>query len=116
MIKELDVTQASSEPIDFTQYEVKFKALADQKRLKIMHELSLKGSVCVCDLMEIMEMPQSKLSYHLRVLFDAQLVTLETRGTWSYYELNHAVVNRLLSPDLCCIFRTMDDKQKGCCT
>ena len=50
--------------------------------------------------MEIMEIPQSKLSYHLRVLLDAQLVTLETRGTWSYYELNHAVVNRSLSPDL----------------
>ena len=54
--------------------------------------------------MEIMEMPQSKLSYHLRILLDAQMITLETRGTWSYYELNHAVVNRLLSPELCCIF------------
>ena len=55
MIKELNVIQGSSETVDFTQYEAKFKALADQKRLKIMHELSQKGSVCVCDLMEIME-------------------------------------------------------------
>lgn len=116
MIKELNVIQPSSVNVDFAQYETKFKALADQKRLKIMHELSQKGSVCVCDLMEIMEMPQSKLSYHLRILLDAQMITLETRGTWSYYELNHAVVNRLLSPELCCIFRSIDDKQSGCCS
>ncbi|GAB6930776.1 arsenical resistance operon transcriptional regulator ArsR [Paenibacillus sp. JCM 10914] len=114
MIKELNVTQASGETVDFSSYEAKFKALADQRRLKIMHELSQKGSVCVCDLMEIMEMPQSKLSYHLKILLDAQLVTLETKGTWSYYELNHPVVNRLLSPDLCCIFRTLDDKTSEC--
>lgn len=116
MIKELNVIQPPSVNVDFAQYEIKFKALADQKRLKIMQELSQKGSVCVCDLMEIMEMPQSKLSYHLRILLYAQMITLETRGTWSYYELNHAVVNQLLSPELCCIFRSIDDKQSGCCS
>ena len=42
MIKELNVIQPSSVNVDFAQYETKFKALADQKRLKIMHELSQK--------------------------------------------------------------------------
>ena len=41
--------------------------------------MSSKGSVCVCDLMEIMEMPQSKLSYHLRILLDAQMITRDER-------------------------------------
>jgi len=36
----------------FKQYEQKFKALADQKRLEIMYELCQRGQTCVCDLTE----------------------------------------------------------------
>jgi len=102
--------------VDFSEYELKFKALADVKRLQIMHELTNSGSVCVCDLTEMVEMPQSKLSYHLRVLLDAGLILKETRGTWNYYQLNHDEVNRLLSPELCCIFRVIDGTPDGCCS
>ncbi len=83
----------------------KFKALADQKRLEIMYELCQRGQTCVCDLTEIFEMTQSKLSYHLKILLDAGLIVKETKGTWSYYDLNDAEVNNLLSEELCCIFR-----------
>ncbi|MBO8165153.1 MAG: winged helix-turn-helix transcriptional regulator [Brevibacillus sp.] len=89
----------------FERYEAKFKALADKKRLQIMYELTQRGKVCVCDLAEIMGMAQSKLSYHLKILLDAGLITKETDGTWNYYELNHGEVNHLLSEELCCIFR-----------
>ena len=98
--------------ISFKQYEKKFKALADQKRLEIMYELCQRGETCVCDLTEVFDMPQSKLSYHLKVLLDANLVTKETRGTWSYYDLNDSEVNNLLSEELCCIFRKTG---KGSC-
>src|SRR4051794_5115298 len=91
--------------VDFSQYEAKFKALADQKRLQIMYELTQRGNVCVCDLSEVVDMPQSKLSYHLKILLDAGLIRRETKGTWTYYELNPSEVNNLLSPELCCIFR-----------
>ncbi|MEH7234427.1 transcriptional regulator, partial [Bacillus safensis] len=47
----------------------------------------------------------SKLSYHLKILLDADLITKETRGTWSYYSLNEKEVNHLLSTELCCLFR-----------
>ncbi|CAM3805950.1 metalloregulator ArsR/SmtB family transcription factor [Cohnella lubricantis] len=113
MFKELPVL-TSGEAVDFTKYEAKFKALADAKRLQIMYELTQKGNVCVCDLQEIVEMPQSKLSYHLKILLEAGLIARETRGTWSYYELNHEEVNRLLSPELCCIFR--HDAPSDCCS
>lgn len=113
MFKELPILP-DGEAVDFAKYEAKFKALADAKRLQIMYELTRKGSVCVCDLQEIVEMTQSKLSYHLKILLDAGLITRETRGTWSYYELNHSEVNRLLSPELCCIFR--NDSPSGCCS
>jgi ArsR family transcriptional regulator len=105
MIKVLPLTVQKGSTVDFTPYESKFKALADQKRLQIMYELTQRGNTCVCDLVEILDMPQSKLSYHLKILLDAGLILRETRGTWSYYELNHIEVNRLLSPELCCIFR-----------
>ncbi|GGD61074.1 ArsR/SmtB family transcription factor [Paenibacillus nasutitermitis] len=109
MIKEFPVNLLPEEAIDFASYEARFKALSDQKRLLIMYELTQKGSVCVCDLTDIVDMPQSKLSYHLKILLDAKLIKRETKGTWSYYELNHSEVNQLLSPELCCIFRKTDD-------
>lgn len=106
MLKELKLINRFS--VDFAVYESKFKALADQKRLQIMYELTERGTVCVCDLTDIMEMSQSKLSYHLKILLDADLILKETRGTWSYYQLNNEEVNRLLSPEICCIFRGND--------
>jgi ArsR family transcriptional regulator len=90
----------------FERYEAKFKALADKKRLQIMYELTQRGKVCVCDLTEILEMAQSKLSYHLKILLDANLIRKETDGTWNYYEINHNEINHLLSEELCCIFRS----------
>jgi ArsR family transcriptional regulator, arsenate/arsenite/antimonite-responsive transcriptional repressor len=88
----------------FSAYESKFKALADKKRLHILNLLCQK-EVCVCDLSDMLDMPQSKLSYHLKILLDANLILKETRGTWSYYKMNDEEVNHLLSPDLCCLFR-----------
>ncbi len=89
----------------FEKYEKKFKALADQKRLHILNLLCQQDSSCVCDLSELIDMPQSKLSYHLKILLDANLIQKETKGTWSYYTVNTTEINHLLSPELCCLFR-----------
>lgn len=94
----------------FETYEQKFKALADKKRLQIMHVLTTRGKVCVCDLSELVGMAQSKLSYHLKILLDAGLIRREIQGTWSYYELDGSEINGLLSAELCCVFRP-----NGCC-
>jgi ArsR family transcriptional regulator len=101
MSTNMDVSLEST----FENYEVKFKALADKKRLQIMHILCQHTSICVCDLADLIDMPQSKLSYHLKVLLDANIIVKEKKGTWSYYELNEKEVNQLLSPALCCLFR-----------
>lgn len=103
-MKNLKIVNSSTYKIVET-YELKFKALADKKRLQIMHELCQNGKVCVCDLCTMVDMKQSKLSYHLKILLDADLIKKETKGTWSYYELNSKEVNSLLSEDLCCVFR-----------
>ncbi|MDO6630073.1 ArsR/SmtB family transcription factor [Bacillus thuringiensis] len=96
-----------STPQFFQIYEKKFKALADQKRLHILYELCQRGETCVCDLTDVLELPQSKLSYHLKLLLDANLITKETKGTWSYYDINKKEVDALLSEELCCILRPM---------
>ncbi|MBS4205043.1 ArsR/SmtB family transcription factor [Lederbergia citrea] len=104
MKMELKFQDVSLEKVIDT-YEVKFKALADKKRLQIMNILTQKGEMCVCDLAPMMDMTQSKLSYHLKILLDANILTRETRGTWSYYQLNNKEINHLLSEELCCLFR-----------
>lgn len=88
----------------FQTYEKKFKALADELRLKVMYELNQRGQVCVCDLTDVVGLSQSKLSYHLKILLDAELIEREKIGTWNYYQLNKTEVKNLLSKELCCIF------------
>ncbi|MCY9133259.1 GNAT family N-acetyltransferase [Bacillus atrophaeus] len=52
-----------------------------------------RGSTCVCDLVEDMQMPQSKLSYHLKILLDAELIHKETKGTWRHEVAGWASLN-----------------------
>lgn len=108
MLQEIPLKKIPNEQV-FEEYELKFKALADKKRLQIMNILTEKGELCVCDLTELMDMPQSKLSYHLKILLAANIIIKRTEGTWSYYQLNEAEINHLLSEELCCLFK------KTCC-
>ncbi len=104
MKKEIPLQDVSLEKM-FEKYETKYKAVADKKRLHIMNILCQQGSMCVCDMVPLIGMPQSKLSYHLKILLDAEIIVKESRGTWSYYSLNQKEVDNLLSEELCCIFR-----------
>lgn len=61
-------------------------ALADEARIEIVSRL-LDGEKCVCDLTDALATGQSRLSYHLKVLKDAGLVTDRREGRWSYYTL-----------------------------
>ncbi|HEU5140879.1 MAG TPA: metalloregulator ArsR/SmtB family transcription factor [Bacillales bacterium] len=101
-------TETADLQTTFKTYEKQFKALADAKRLQIMHKLCNNGKTSVCDLSPEMGMSQSKLSYHLKILMEAGLIKKETSGTWSYYWLDEKEVNHLLSEELCCLFRPSD--------
>ncbi|WP_282103121.1 metalloregulator ArsR/SmtB family transcription factor [Paenibacillus sp. Marseille-P2973] len=87
-----------------SKYEQKFNALSDKNRLKIIHELNKKGKVCVCELTDLLDLPQSKLSYHLKILLDAELILMDRIGKWNYYELNNNEIQNLISGELCCVF------------
>lgn len=64
-----------------------FKVLADEARLKMLWLLFNRRELCVCDFIEVLEITQSKASRHLRVLYNAGLVTDRKEGLWSYYTL-----------------------------
>lgn len=98
------MSQTTIDETFLSTYEQKFKALSDKNRLKIIYELNQKGKVCVCDLTDLLDLPQSKLSYHLKTLLDANLILMERIGKWNYYELNDEEIKGLLSEKLCCIF------------
>ncbi|WP_053365400.1 ArsR/SmtB family transcription factor [Bacillus sp. FJAT-27245] len=104
MEKTIPLTDVSLQDT-FASYEQKFKALADQKRLQILNLLCQQDSICVCDLADMIDMQQSKLSYHLKILLEANLILKEAKGTWSYYAINQKEINHLLSNELCCLFR-----------
>ena len=48
------------------------------------------AGICVCEFQEQFGLGQSRTSYHLRILKEAGLVTEETRGKWTFYELDRA--------------------------
>lgn len=99
MIKQPDVCDTI-----LLDYEKNFKALSDQKRLHILRILATEGKTCVCDLSELLELTQSKLSYHLKILLDVNFIFVEKEGKWNYYSANPSEIKKVLSPDFCCLF------------
>ena len=71
------------------ELEIVFKALADRHRVKIINHLIGAGgeSVCVCDFEEMLDLKQSTVSYHLKQLLDAGIVTREKRGSYAHFSL-----------------------------
>lgn len=45
------------------------------------------GEVCVCEIVDALEIPQSSLSTHLQCLRNAGIVKVSKRGTWAYYAI-----------------------------
>jgi ArsR family transcriptional regulator len=63
-----------------------FRALADETRLQIL-ELLRGGEHCVCELTEALDLGQSLLSFHLKTLKEAGLVSDRREGRWMYYAI-----------------------------
>jgi len=63
-----------------------FKALSDETRLRILC-LLLEGELCVCDIMDVLQLPQSTVSRHLAYLKNAGLVDDRRCGVWMYYSI-----------------------------
>lgn len=84
----------ATSPQDLTLISSGFHALSDQLRIKILDLLS-DHELCVCELCEKLDVSQSKLSFHLKTLKDAKLVSARQEGRWIYYRLNLSQFLRL---------------------
>jgi ArsR family transcriptional regulator, arsenate/arsenite/antimonite-responsive transcriptional repressor len=74
-----------------------FKALADPVRLRLVSLIGAHqgGEVCVCELTGAFDLTQPTISHHLKILREAGIIDSERRGTWVYYRLEAAALERV---------------------
>jgi ArsR family transcriptional regulator, arsenate/arsenite/antimonite-responsive transcriptional repressor len=92
-----------------------FHALSDGTRLSILQRLRF-GERCVCDLTDDLDAAQSRLSFHLKVLKDAGLVTDRREGRWMYYTMNTEALGQISELiDTIAAAPSAAERKKGCC-
>lgn len=82
-----------------------FKAFCDPKRLAILEQLR-SGEKCACVLQAHLELTQSGLSYHMKILCESGIVSFRQEGKWTHYRLNFSgreyaveLLKELTTPD-----------------
>lgn len=73
-----------------------FKALSDERRLRIL-ELLHGGEKCTCVLTDEVNMPQSSLSYHMKILCEAGIVKGREDGKWTHYQISKQGSENIIS-------------------
>jgi len=71
------------------------KIISDEERFKIVYLLRQENH-CVCELSELLNLPQNLISYHLKILKDFGLLILNQKGRKNFYELNQKQLNKNL--------------------
>lgn len=90
--------------------DVMFRAFSDRTRLRLLNLLR-GGEACVCDLVDVLEVPQPKVSRHLAYLRRAGLVTARKDGYWMHYALAPATTDfhKSLLDCLACCFQSVPE-------
>ncbi len=92
-----------------------FHALSDGTRLSILQRLRF-GERCVCDMTDALDAAQSRLSFHLKVLKDAGLITDRREGRWMYYTLSpETLAQASATIDWLASAPTASERKIGCC-
>lgn len=73
--------------MDYNKVALMFKAFCDENRLKII-ELLAEGEKCGCTILEELEIGQSTLSHHMKILVDSTIVESKKVGKWKHYSLS----------------------------
>lgn len=91
-----------------------FKAFCDEKRLRIL-ELLRGGEKCACVLLEQLDLGQSGLSYHMKILVESGIVESRQEGKWTHYIISEQgsayagiLLKELTAPNAV-------TKEKDCC-
>lgn len=88
-----------------------FKALCDERRQRIL-ELLHGGEKCACVLIDEMGMPQSSLSYHMKILCESGIVTGREDGKWTYYRISSSGSEKAV--ELLKAITAVTDTASGC--
>lgn len=73
--------------IDSANIAKVFKALCDEKRVLIIEYLK-SGERCACEISEKLDISQSKLSYHMKILCESGLIDSWYVGKWTHYKIS----------------------------
>ena len=85
-----------------------FKALGDPARLRTLAVIAARGTICVGDLVTVLDLPQSTVSRHLAALKQARWVQAARKGTWVHYSLTERLPLGALSEELARALATSD--------
>ena len=93
-----------------------FKAFCDENRLQIL-EMLRSGEKCACKLLDALQIGQSTLSHHMKILCDSGIVQGRKEGKWVHYSIDPAGAERARQLLERQITLTAPDQQKdcGCC-
>ena len=106
------ISRATS--LDFERTARVFHALSEPTRLRIV-ELLRSGERCVCELTDALETGQSRLSFHLKALKEAGIVSDRREGRWVYYRLNQERVEEVAAVLTDCCAPSRAWLKAGCC-
>lgn len=101
---------------DYTRAARLFHALSDEIRLEVI-DLLRDGERCVCELTTALDIAQPRLSWHLRALKEAGILTDRKEGRWVYYALARDTfeeaesVLSVLKPSV----RALPTRSSSCC-
>jgi ArsR family transcriptional regulator len=73
------------------------KALSDETRLRILN-LLLERECCVCEVMRILDISQTRASRNLNILYNAGFLNMRRQGLWAYYSIDRAAAEAHLAP------------------
>ena len=85
------------------------KALADENRIRILLALNGQSELCVCQLIDMLQLAPSTVSKHLFILRNARLVMGRKEGRWMYYRLNTKESTPEVKEALTWVIRSLSD-------
>jgi ArsR family transcriptional regulator len=96
----------------YSEFIPVLKAMSDDTRLFIIDMLSC-GEMCACDILEKVNISQSTLSYHMKILSESGLVNVRKDGSWMRYSINNenskliiSFLNDLTNDKVGCVCKT----------
>jgi ArsR family transcriptional regulator len=122
VVKDVTIIIVMSDSVTFS------KALADATRWRILH-LVIEEALCVCELADILGMPQSSVSSHVQVIRRAGLLESEKCEKWTYFRVRPAFRKllreiekafpypdaKLLAADAAASARRLETRKTSCC-